>query len=478
MSSGFVFKTFNPNKDDFNEQCYHRDSLDQVEEKLVLVEKAAQIFAQTEEKELSLLLKQIKSELLVSKNIIHQFYCSESGLDDARFENEFNRTLEQIDHFSDYILSKDWRNNSHIKIEKGDKSFKKIKRPLGPILVLGASNFPLAYSTIGGDSLAALAAKCPVIIKAHPYHVGTSLEVMKAIERAIEKTSLPKSIFTHFIDDEYTLAEHLCKHATVKGIGFTGSLSGGKAIMAFAKDRPVPIPVFAEMGSTNPVIIMKGGQLEEVSVLANKIAYSVCNDRGQFCTKPGLIFIPKTDYGLRLCSLLKTQITTFKSGPMLHPKIKERFEDSISRIKEISNDVHESRLEKPFHVANTLAVIDQRDFKTNSLTQSEIFGPYTTVIMYDDNRIIEKYLCDCTGQLTCSVFSNNDSILANRYLIDLAMNKVGRMIINDVPTGVVVSKAMQHGGPFPASSDSRFTAVGSSSIFRFVRDVTIQKKII
>mgnify|MGYP002037895795 CR=1 FL=1 len=125
-----------------------------------------------------------------------------------------------------------------------------------------------------------------------------------------------------------------------------------------------------------------------------------------------------------------------------------------------------------------MAVIDQRDFKTNSLIQSEIFGPYTTVIMYDDNRIIEKYLCDCTGQLTCSVFSNNDSILANRYLIDLAMDKVGRMIINDVPTGVVVSKAMQHGGPFPASSDSRFTAVGSSSIFRFVRDVTIQKKII
>ena len=227
MSSENFFKTFNPNKNEFNDQCYLPDRIDQIEEKLVLVEKAAEILAQIKEKELSTLLKKIKSELLKSKSTIHQFYCAESGLDDSRFESEFNRTLEQLDHFSDYILSKDWRNDSHLNFEKGDKSFKKIKRPIGPILELGASNFPLANSTIGGDSVAALAARCPVIVKAHPYHVGTSIEVMKAITRAIEKTSLPKGTFTHFIDNGFILAEHLTKHRIVKGIGFTGSLSGG-----------------------------------------------------------------------------------------------------------------------------------------------------------------------------------------------------------------------------------------------------------
>ena len=163
---------------------------------------------------------------------------------------------------------------------------------------------------------------------------------------------------------------------------------------------------------------------------------------------------------------------------MLHPNIKERFEVLTSSIKGASHEVHESGLEKPFHVANTLAIIDQSEFRRSPLIESEIFGPYATVVMYDDTRIIEEYLRECAGQLTCSVFSNTEGISANQHIIDLAIDKVGRMIINDVPTGVVVSNAMQHGGPYPASSDSRFTAVGSASIFRFVRDVTIQKNII
>jgi NADP-dependent aldehyde dehydrogenase len=163
---------------------------------------------------------------------------------------------------------------------------------------------------------------------------------------------------------------------------------------------------------------------------------------------------------------------------MLHPNIKAKFEALISRIKKASYEVHESGLEKPFHVANAVAIIDQSEFKTSPLIESEIFGPYATVVMYDDTRIIEEYLRECAGQLTCSVFSNTEGITANQHIINLAINQVGRMIINDVPTGVVVSKAMQHGGPYPASSDSRFTAVGSLSIFRFVRDVTIQKNII
>ena len=478
MSSDFFFKTFNPSQNRLNDQCYVPDKIDQVETKLVLAKKASKILSQIKEKEISTFFKEIKSELLQGKRRINKLYCAESGLDNSRFEAEFNRTLEQLDHFSDYILSPEWKNNSQIKIEKGEKSFKKRKIPIGPILILGASNFPLAYSTIGGDSVAALAAKCPVIVKAHPYHVGTSIEVMKAIFRAIKKTSFPKGTVTHIIDDGFTLAEYLTKHDTVKGIGFTGSLSGGTAIMDFAQSRKIPIPVFAEMGSTNPVIIFEENQIEKAAIIANKIAFSVCNDRGQFCTKPGLIFIPKTDYGQNLCSLLKNHITSYKSGPMLHPDIKDRYNRLISKIKEASYKVHESVLKKSFHVSNTLAIIDQNDFKTDPIIQSEIFGPYTTIVMYDNTRIIEEYLQDCTGQLTCSIFSNINNLRMYQHILDSALNKVGRLILNDVPTGVVVSKAMQHGGPYPASSDSRFTAVGSSSIFRFLRDVTIQENII
>ena len=478
MSSDGFFNTFNPIKNDFNDQCHISDRIDQIEEKLIEVKKAAPLLLKIDDKELSIFLKKIKSELLIGKNDIHHWYCAESGLDDNRFQAEFKRTIEQIDHFSDYILSRDWKNKSKTTVVKGGQSFTKIKRPIGPILVLGASNFPLAYSTIGGDSVAAIAAKCPVILKAHPYHVGTSLEVMKAIERAIEQTSVPKGAFTHFIDDGYQLTEYLAKHAMIKGIGFTGSLSGGQAIMGYVQNRNMPIPVFAEMGSLNPIIITKELKNVDKTIIANKISFSVCNDRGQFCTKPGLIFIPKTDYGRDLCSLIKKQITSYKTGPMLHPKMKDDFDSNILNLKNSFLEVHESLMEKPFHVANTIAILDQNDFKTNFLIESEIFGPFTTIVMYDDTGFIEKYLTDCKGQLACSIFSDDANIKANKNIIDLAISKVGRLIINDVPTGVVVSQAMQHGGPYPSSSDSRFTAVGSSSIFRFVRDVTIQGNLI
>ena len=481
MSEQYSFNTFNPLKNKLNQDIYSSESIKELDKKLAHVPQAAKVLSNTPTLKISRLLKEIKSELIKNKHEIARYYYAESGLDETRFQKEFSRTLFQLEHFSDYIVSSDWQNRSDYKDSINEKIFVKQKIPIGPVLVMGASNFPLAYSTIGGDSVAALAAGCPVIVKAHPYHVGTSLEVMKAIEKAIETLTFPKGTFTHVIDEGFEIAGYLAKHSVVKGIGFTGSISGGESIIKLVHARNHPIPVFTEMGSLNPIFILNSYDFKKSADLAKQLAHSVCNDRGQFCTKPGIIFIPKTNNGTKLSEQLKDEITAFKSGPMLHPNIKENFERAVSKIKEIKSPAqfHESEITKEFHVQNSLLIIDESHLDSYSLLKTEIFGPFTTVVLYDNVTQLLKQLMTLNGQLSCSIYSQqNKELSSDQALLNLAIEKAGRVVLNNVPTGVEVSKAMHHGGPYPASSDSRFTAVGSDSIHRFVRYVTIQKNII
>lgn len=477
MSLKNSFKTFNPLKNSFNESVYISDTITEIEKKVVLATEAAKLLSQKTYEDISKFLLEIKSQMISAKEQIKNTYLTETGLDQSRFEVEFKRTIYQLSHFSDFILSENWE-NSHETVEhfSGKKLIKK-KVGIGPILVLGASNFPLAYSTIGGDSVAALAAKCPVILKAHPYHTGTSMEVYKAICTAIDNCGFPNGTFTHVLDSGYEIATFLAQHKEIKGIGFTGSQSGGEAIINLVKSRKDEIPVFAEMGSVNPVFIL---DLKEsrINDLAKKLADSVCNDRGQFCTKPGVLFIPNNKIGNILSVELKNNIIHYETGPMLHPLIRENFEAETSSIKNIMGDLmfFESEKKAEFHVSNKVVIISENEFNKIEIFRKEIFGPYTTIVMYENDPIDNLDLFD--GQLTCSIFSEKiNELIQNEPIYHLAIQKAGRVVIDDVPTGVSVSKNMHHGGPYPASSDSRFTAVGSDSINRFLRDVTIQQNL-
>ena len=477
MNSQNSFKTFNPIKNTYNKNSYYPDTLSELDQKIALAADAVGTLSNKPYKEISALLLDIRSQLNYFKDSICNVYLSETGLNESRFEAEFERTLFQLTHFAEFIESDQWQRVSTFKEKFQDKTFIKKKLPIGPIMVMGASNFPLAYSTIGGDSVAALAARCPIILKAHPYHVGTSLEVFKAISTAIKKCNFPLGTFSHIIDDGFNHAAYLAKHKALKGIGFTGSLSGGTAIFEHVSSRVVPIPVFAEMGSLNPVFILDSYDTQNNIDLAKSIAFSVCNDRGQFCTKPGVIFVPNTTFGRELCDELKNKICTHDSGAMLHPKIQANFELKISSIKanKMTAELHEGHKKETHHVSNSVLIIDQNEFIKLNILKEEIFGPFTTIVFYNELKELHDNIAAMPGQLTCSIFGNPN---LQNPLFQLAMDKAGRVILNNVPTGVTVCKSMQHGGPYPASSDSRFTAVGSDSIYRFLRDVTIQENII
>ena len=481
MGTRRSFKTFNPLKNQYNKENYYSSSIQDINQKLQEVREAASILASKSVMEISSLLICIKEHLVEDRAKIKEMYCAESGLNDHRFEIEFNRTLFQLEHFAEYIVSEKWKEFFKYEEIVQDKQLIKLKKPLGPILVMGASNFPLAYSTIGGDSVAALAAKCPVIVKAHPYHAGTSSVIFEVVKKAIKAMSFPSGTFTHVLDDGHEVASYLAKHEEIKGIGFTGSIKGGKSMIQYANSRITPIPVFAEMGSVNPVFFLDDIPEKDIESTAAQLVHSICNDRGQFCTKPGILFIKKTASGNILAESIKDQLLKFSDGPMLHPDIKSKFEEKITEIRNLSGEVkfYQGKCREEFFVNNSLLIVDETFFQTHSALQKEIFGPFCAIVQYESIRSLREYLYIMEGQLTCSIFSaNSEESTDKTLLLNLAIQKAGRILLNDVPTGVTVSKAMHHGGPYPASSDSRFTAVGSDSIKRFLRDVTIQKKCI
>jgi NADP-dependent aldehyde dehydrogenase len=470
------FQTFNPQLNDFNPERYISSTQEEVELALEKSHKAFLTYSKTSPTLRSDLLLQIVQELESAKSTIEVYYCSESGLSKARFEVEFTRTIFQLTSFSDFLLN-NWKQlEIFTPLSHNLPSLRKTPRAIGPVLVMGSSNFPLAYSTIGGDSVAALAAGCPVIVKAHPMHVGTSLEVSNCILTAIRKLSLEEGIFQHLIDDEFEVATQLITDARIQAVGFTGSIRGGRAIMDLASKRKSPIPVFAEMGSANPVVFLENGFEEKIHHFASLFAGSICNDAGQFCTKPGLFFIPKSEKGIELTTKLIEEVIEHSSFYMLHPSIQNKFE---LLKKERESLVVNSLIEKKGQLESlqgrqAILQVDAREFLKNNQLQEEVFGPFAVIVNYESNADLRDCLEMLEGQLTGTIVGDSIESPDFEDVTDLLSTKVGRLILNGIPTGVRVDEAMNHGGPYPSSSDSRFTAVGTQSITRFLRNITFQ----
>jgi NADP-dependent aldehyde dehydrogenase len=348
--------------------------------------------------------------------------------------------------------------------------------PIGPVAVFGASNFPLAFSVAGGDTASALAAGCPVVVKAHPAHPGTSEVAAHAILAAADASGIDRGVFSLLQSTRNDVARALVQHPHVKAVGFTGSLRAGRALFDAGAARPEPIPVYAEMGSVNPVFILPGAVAERATAIADGLKDSVTLGVGQFCTNPGLtIGIGETRFD-DLVSQLEARIRSAPPGPMLTPAIGRAYDAGVMRLSGIDG-VTTTRASGAGHESPgvpSLFVTKADVFLQHHEIGEEVFGPSTVVIRCDSRDELYRVAAQLKGQLTATVHGTPADLEEHAALISLLETRAGRLIINGFPTGVEVCPSMQHGGPYPATTDSRSTSVGTAAINRFARPVAYQ----
>ena len=409
---------------------------------------------------------------------------SESGLPLARLQGELGRTTGQLRLFANVVAEGSWV-DAIIDTALPERQplprpdIRRMLIPIGPVVVFGASNFPLAFSVAGGDTASALAAGCPVVVKAHPAHLGTSALVGGAIVKAAEKTGMPKGVFSLLYDDGYAVGAALVQHPLTKAVTFTGSFKGGMALVNLAQQREQPIPVFAEMGSINPVIFLPQAIENQAEELAKKYAASITLGAGQFCTNPGLLLAVQSPALENFKTVLKEAIAVIPSATMLTEGIAQNYDNlSAGIVNEggvallSASTVKNSELQNQSEAK--IAQVSASDFIQNPKLREEIFGPYSLLVVAQDVAELEKAVEVLEGQLTATLMADKQELQNYPSLINKLTDKTGRIILNGVPTGVEVCAAMQHGGPFPATNDSRFTSVGSTAINRFARPLAYQ----
>lgn len=427
------------------------------------------------------LMRSIAIELENCGDDLIQTAMRETNLPEARLRGERARTIFQLNSYAAACEKGDWL-EARIDTAIPDKTppkpdIRKMLVPLGPVVVFGASNFPFAYSTAGGDTACALAAGCPVIVKAHPAHAATSEIVAKAILTAADKCKMPGGIFSHVHGTGFETGKALVTHPNARAVGFTGSYTGGKQLFDWGNQRAVPIPVFAEMGSINPVFLLPGKLNDATGDIAKMYATSITLGVGQFCTNPGLIIGIESAALQTFIHDLGKAIQQIAPAPMLHPGIvssyKEKKENAL-----LQDDVHlvaESETTvKEMEGLPTVATATGKTFLNNPVLHQEVFGPYSIVIRCADRNEMIEVAGRLEGQLTATLMATENDIRENDELVEAVKNICGRFIMNSVPTGVEVCLSMQHGGPFPATTDARFTSVGADGIKRFARPIAFQ----
>jgi len=403
-------------------------------------------------------------------------------LPEGRAKGERGRTVGQLRSFADLIYEGSWVDatidTAQPEREPVPKSdIRKMLVPLGPVVVFGASNFPLAYSTAGGDTAAALAAGCPVIVKSHPMHAGTGELVSQAIIKAAEKTGMPNGVFSNLNSSDIEVGVQLVKHSGVKAVGFTGSIRGGRALYDLASQREEPIPVFAEMGSVNPVVILPKALENKCKDLAKTYAGSITLGTGQFCTNPGLLLGIKNESLTNFIQSLSDDIIQIEPSCMLHPNIVGAYENNKAKALSQSEIIVTADYGvdvKNNYAKQAITTVEGKTFLENTTLHQEVFGPYSIVVQCENAMQLATIISKLEGQLSGTIIADNGEAENYPEVISTLQNRVGRIIYNGVPTGVEVCPSMVHGGPYPASTDSRFTAVGIHSIKRWVRPFSYQ----
>lgn len=432
-------------------------------------------------KQRSAFMRAVAIELENAGDALITTAMQETNLPEARLRGERARTIFQLNNYADACEQGAWLEASIDTAIPGKMppkpDIRKMLVPLGPVVVFGASNFPFAYSTAGGDTACAFAAGCPVIVKAHPAHAQTSERVAEAILKAATACKMPDGIFAHVHGSGFEVGKALVSHPYTKAVGFTGSTSGGKQLFEWGNQRKEPIPVFAEMGSINPVFLMPEKINQAAADIAKMYAGSITLGVGQFCTNPGLIIGIESDALQQFIEVLATEIQQIAPGKMLHPGIakayKEKKENALCQpdVTAIAESATEA---KENEGRPTIASASGKAFLNNPVLHQEVFGPYSIIIRCSSMQEMIEVVKHLEGQLTATLMATDNDIINNNEFVEEVKNICGRFILNNVPTGVEVCLSMQHGGPFPATTDGRFTSVGAGGIKRFARPVAFQ----
>jgi NADP-dependent aldehyde dehydrogenase len=432
------------------------------------------------------LLDEIAEQVLALGDGLLAAADRETGLGLARLTSERGRTVAQLKLMASVVREGSWVD---ARIDRGDPArtppkpdLRRLLVPLGPVAVFAASNFPLAFSVAGGDTASALAAGCPVVLRAHSAHPETSARVAAAVEAAVERVGLPAGVFTLVAAEGYEVGLSLVRQPLTRAVAFTGSLRGGRALFDAAAARPEPIPVYAEMGSTNPVFILPGALAERGAALAMMLGDSATLGVGQFCTKPGIILVVDDGAGASgTCGIfveaLSARIAEKSPARMLYPEIAARYREAVARMASVTGVSQLARAATPPSPEQGQPLawqVSADDFLRSPHLRDEVFGPSTLVVRARSVEELERAAASLDGQLTATVHAAPSELETLRPLLGHLERKVGRLVFGGVPTGVEVAAAMNHGGPYPASTDARTTSVGTASIQRFARPLCYQ----
>ena len=395
--------------------------------------------------------------------------AEETALSVDRLVGERARTVNQLKMFAERVREGSWI-DARIDTPLPDRKpipkpdLRRMLMPVGPVAVFGASNFPLAFSVAGGDTASALAAGCPVVVKPHPGHPRTSALVASAVLNAAQECRMPEGVFAMIEETSVEIGLELVRHPLIRAVGFTGSIRAGRALFDAANSRPEPIPVFAEMGSLNPLFVLPGALQKRWEPIATGLAGSVSLGTGQFCTKPGLVITQQSSISGQFASRLGEELSKVSKGRMLNDAISKRFEESLAKAKDFIQA----------EGGAYLLVTEAKKFGEEPALHEEIFGPATLLVQCENTDELLDLAGKLDGQLTATIHAEPEDEALSGRLLRVLREKAGRIVWNGYPTGVEVSPSMHHGGPYPATTDSRFTSVGTAAIQRFARPVCYQ----
>jgi len=477
---GETFFGFNPVDGRALEQEFFSASIEDVDCAVNAALEAFAALAESTGKERSALLRSIAAAIeAAAPQLAEQAHLETALPRTPRLAGEIARTTGQLRLFAAMVEEGSWV-QAHIDTADANRTpprpdLRSMLRPLGPVAVFGASNFPFAFSVAGGDTASALAAGNPVIVKAHPAHPGTSELVGRIVSDAVKASGFPAGVFSLLFDRGHQVGAALVQHPGVRAVGFTGSLRGGRALMDLAAQRHEPIPVYAEMGSTNPVFILPGALQQRGEDLAASLHGSFTLAGGQQCTKPGVIFAP-TASADGFVDKLRTATRGDAAFSLLTAGIAHAYKRAIAGRSELltaegapAQDSADGHWASPGLFETT-----SDHFFANADLGEEVFGPATLLVHCSGIEEMLRAAHSLEGHLTATVIGTDDDLMQNKQLLRVLETKAGRLICNGVPTGVDVCDAMIHGGPYPATSDGRSTSVGNQAIYRFTRPVAYQ----
>jgi 2,5-dioxopentanoate dehydrogenase len=483
-SGGDVFRATNPKTGEPLAQEFSSALPQEVDAAARLADRAFSVYGRTSGREKGALLRAIATNIEAMAEEIVERAEQETALPRARLQGELARTCGQLRLFAQVVEEGSWTMPRIDQADPGRKpapkpDLRSLLRPLGPVVVFGASNFPLAFSVAGGDTASALAAGNPVIVKAHPAHPATSELVGHALRNAVRNCALPEGVFSLLFDRGNQAGAALVAHPLVRAGGFTGSRNAGRILMNLAAARAEPIPFYAEMSSTNPVFVLPGALGEPAETIAAGLHASITLGAGQFCTKPGLVFVPEGPQASAFVSQLQKSVAGSPPFQLLTGAIRSSYGAAIAARKGKRNvkllaEAPPRGAAAECNVAAALFETDTHSLLNDEDLAAEIFGPATLVVRHSSREQLLDAARALEGHLTATVHGTEQDLSDFADLIAILERKVGRLVLNGFPTGVEVSHAMVHGGPYPATSDGRSTSVGSQAIFRFSRPVCYQ----